>query len=169
MWATNITKIANVHLGNKRRLIRVASTVTEEKGRVGVLSAATPTNPAKPVARAYEYGSGTHSRLSKKSPKQLGARGKILIKPRPPKKMLAFYWDVAETFEMERGGPGRFLFAKDGRVLLSSVKHPGVKAVNNGKGYLGPAVTEVRKNIRKELSKDTRDAILGTFRRAFKR
>lgn len=161
-WATAITKAAHRNLGNKRRLINVKSTVTEQKGMIGVTSVATPALPIKPVARAYEYGSGIHSRLSKKSPKQLSAKGKILIRHRL-KKVLAFHWEVADA------NPADFIFGKDGKVLLPSVKHPGVKAVNNEKGYLGPAVREVRKSIRKELSKDTRDAVLGTFRRTFKR
>lgn len=161
-WAGSITKKANQNLGNKRSLIAIQSTVTEENGKVGVDVVATSVNPLKPVARAYEYGSGIHSRLAKKSRKQLSAKGKILIRHRN-KKVLAFFWDVADA------NPDQFIFGRDGKVLLPSVKHPGVKAANDGKGYLGPAIREVRKGIRKEIAKDTRDAILSTFRKTFRR
>lgn len=160
-WAGNLTKLANKNLGKFRNIITVQSTVEEKEGKFSILTIARGA-----AARAYEYGSGIHSRLSKKSPKQISPKGKILIKPKN-KKVLAFYWDVATEFEMERGRPGRFIIGRDGKVLLPSVKHPGVKAANQGKGYLAPAATEVRKQIRKELSKETRDAIIGTLRKSF--
>lgn len=161
-WAGAITKAAHRNLGSKRRLINVTSTVTEQGGRIGISSIAIPSIPAKPVARAYEYGSGIHSRLSRKSPKQLGVKGKIFIRHRL-KKVLAFPWEVANA------NPDKFIIGRDGKVLLPSVKHPGVKAVNEGKGYLGPAIKEVRKQVRKEIPKDVRDALLATFRKGFRK
>lgn len=156
-WAGQITKLAHKNLGKFRKLITVQSKVIEQESRLSIESTAKGV-----TSRAYEYGSGIHSRLSKKSPKQIAPKGKILIKP-VRKKVLAFYWDVAEA------NPDRFVFAPDGRVLLPHVKHPGVKAANEGRGYLGPAVNEVRKQIRKELPKETREAVLATFRRSFKK
>jgi hypothetical protein len=156
VWAGNITKLAHKNLGKFRKLITVQSKV-EDKGVIEIVSTA-----KGKTARAYEYGSGVHSRLSKKSPKQIAPKGKILIKPKG-KKVLAFHWEIANT------NPDQFIFGEDGKVLLPSVKHPGVQAANGGKGYLAPAVNEVRKQIRKEIPKETRDAILGTFRKSFKK
>lgn len=183
-WAGSITKKANQNLGNKRSLIAIQSTVTEENGKVGVDVVATSVNPLKPVARAYEYGSGINSRLSKKSPKQLSAKGYILIKPKN-KKLLAFPWDVLDlTMEMfgyegvkeQMQYSGKFVGPAEQddesgrqRWLFKYVEHPGVEAANKGKGYLGPAMRDVRKGIRKEIAKDTRDAILSTFRKTFRR
>lgn len=156
-WAGQITKLAHKNLGKFRKLITVQSKVTEEGDKIAIASTA-----KGKTARAYEYGSGVHSRLSKKSPKQIAPKGKILIKPKN-KKVLAFFWEVANA------NPDQFIFGRDGKVLLPSVKHPGVKAANSEKGYLGPAVNEVRKQIRKEIPKETRDAVIGTFRKSFKR
>lgn len=154
-WAGNLTKLANRNLGKFRSIITVSSKVEEKDGKFSILTIAKGA-----ASRAYEYGSGIHARLARTSPKQLGVRGKILIKPKN-KKVLAFYWEVANA------NPEQFVFGEDGRVLLPSVKHPGVKAANEGKGYLAPAATEVRKQIRKELSKETRDAVIGTLRKSF--
>lgn len=156
-WAGQITKLAHRNLGKFRKLITVQSKVVEQGDKLEVISTA-----KGKTSRAYEYGSGIHSRLSKKSPKQIAPKGKILIKPKN-KKVLAFHWEVANT------SPGYWIFGRDGKVLLPSVKHPGVKAANSEKGYLGPAVNEVRKQIRKEIPKETRDAVIGTFRKSFKR
>lgn len=157
-WAGQITKLAHKNLGKFRSLITVQSKVVEQGDKASIESTAKGV-----TSRAYEYGSGIHSRLSKKSPKQIAPKGKILIKPKPGRKVLAFHWDVAAA------NPEQFIFAPDGRVLLPKVEHPGVKAANNGKGYLGPAVNEVRRQIRKEIPKETREAILATFRKSFKK
>jgi hypothetical protein len=157
VWAGNITRLAHKNLGKFRSLITVQSKVEERGEKIEIVSTA-----KGKTARAYEYGSGVHSRLSKKSPKQISAKGKILIKP-VTRKVLAFNWEVANT------SPGYFIFLPDGRVIFPSVKHPGVKAANNGRGYLGPAVNEVRKQIRKEVPKEVRDAVIGTVRKSFKK
>lgn len=166
-WATNITKLAHRNLGKFRKLIVVRSVTEERNDKIGILSTASPIardeyGDVKDVARAYEYGSGVHSSGAK------GSKAKYRIAPRR-KKVLAFYWDVATTFEMERGRPGRFIIGRDGKVLLPSVQHPGVKAANEEKGYLRPAISEVRKQMRKELPREVRQAIVGTFRKSFKK
>lgn len=156
IWRNNITKLAHRNLGKFRSIITVQSRV-EEGERIDIVSTAKGA-----ASRAYEYGSGIHARLIKTSKHQLGPRGEILIKPKN-RKMLAFYWEVAET------EPGPWVFAPDGRVLFYSVTHPGVEAANGGKGYLGPAVNEVRKQIRKEIPKEVRNAVIGTIRKSFTR
>lgn len=157
VWAQQVTKLAHGNLGKFRKLITVQSRVEEQGDKIGVRSTA-----RGKTARAYEYGSGVHSRVAKKSPKQLGPKGRILIKPKS-KKMLAFHWEIADKF------PGPWVFGEDGKVLFYSVKHPGVEAANGGKGYLGPAMNEVRKQIRREIPKETRDAVIGTLRKSFKK
>ena len=157
-WATNVTKLAHRNLGKFRKLITVRSKVEEQGGRIGVSSTASGV-----TARAYEYGSGIHSRLSRKSRKQIAPKGKIIIKPTGGRKFLAFHWEVANA------NPDRFMFDQDGRVLLPQVQHPGVKAANQGKGYLAPAINEVRKQVRQDLSKDVRDSVVGAFRKGFKK
>jgi hypothetical protein len=157
VWASNITKLAHKNLGKFRSIISVQSKVGERNGLIEIISTAKGA-----ASRAYEYGSGIHSRLAKRSPKQLGVRGEILIKPKT-KKMLAFNWEIANNF------PGPWIFAPDGRVLFHSVTHPGVKAANQGKGYLSPAMNDVRKQIRKEIPIETRKAAINTFRKSFKK
>lgn len=157
VWAGNITKLAHKNLGKFKSIISVQSKTEEKAGKIGIISTAKGA-----ASRAYEYGSGIHSRLSKKSPKQISPKGKILIKP-VAKKVLAFHWEVASA------NPEQFVFGEGGKVLLPSVQHPGVRAANAGRGYLSPAVNEVRKQIRKELPKETRDAVLTTFRKSFKK
>lgn len=156
-WAKKITRLANQYLGDKNKIISVKSVREEQGDKIG-----TKTTAKGAAARAYEYGSGVHSRISRKSPKQLGVKGKILIKPNGHK-FLAFNWEVANK------NPEQFMFHEDGRVLLPAVKHPGVKAVNNNKGYIAPAINEVNKDIRKQLPVDVRKAVVGTLRRSFKK
>lgn len=159
-WATDITKLANKNLGKFKSLILVRSKSGEKSGKIEIISTATATNPEKPVSRAYEYGSGTKSRSKKKSKHQL-PDGRILIRPRN-KKVLAFYWQVASA------NPQNFSMTPDGKVLLPEVKHPGVSAANSGKGYLSPAIASVRRSIRKDIPKDIRQAVIGSFRKKFK-
>lgn len=154
-WAKKITRLANQYLGNKKKIISVKTTREEQGDKIGTKTVATGA-----AARAYEYGSGIHSRRSRKSPKQISPKGKILIKPKGHK-ALAFNWEIANV------NPDQFIFLDDGRVLLPSVKHPGVKAANNNKGYIAPAINEVNKDIRKDISAATRKAIVGTLRKSF--
>jgi hypothetical protein len=170
-WATQITQEATKNLGKFKTLIRVTSkTVEQEGGKLSITSTghniAKRDGEMKRVARAYEYGSGMRSKKN---------RRKITIAPRK-KRFLAFYWEKAIA------SPRNSLFVKDkkiyrggeddipagARILLGSVKHPGVRAANSGKGYLKPAIDKVRRQIRKEIPADVRKAALGTFRKAFK-
>lgn len=112
-------------------------------------------------ARAQEYGSGLRARRGKKE--------KYPIKPKPGHPYVAFYWEVATRSEMEAGSPGKFKFLPDGRVYFPQVNHPGIKAANNGQGYIAPAVKELKLRAKKELTKDIRDAILGDLRQSFGR
>ena len=113
-----------------------------------------------PDARAREYGSGIHSRRSKTSKHQLGPRGKILIKPKKSGGALVFPWEKASA---------NIPKLPDGRVVLKQVLHPGVMAANGGKGYLGPAMIETRKTMRKKALKEGATAIRADVRAAFGR
>lgn len=168
-WASQITKQAKENLGKFNKLIAVRSTTETNGGVVSIKTEASnrardkETGDVKNVARAYEYGSGLWGKENKK----------YRIAPRR-KKVLAFHWEKFDIMEDESmnqvfNSPKFVGFAEDGRLLFRFVDHPGVRALKNGRGYMKPAIDKVRKNVRKELSKDTRDAILGTFRRAFKR
>lgn len=105
-------------------------------------------------ARAQEFGSGIHARR--------GSKAKYPIIPKKGK-FLAFKWDVADA------NPERFRFLPDGRVILPKVMHPGIEAANGGQGYIHPAMNELRKRARAELSKEIRDAIVGDLRDSFGR
>jgi len=120
---------------------------------------ANPTGPGHPNygssdARAQEFGSGLRARR--------GTKQKYPILPKN-KKVLAFDWDVANA------NPERFVFAPDGRVLLPSVQHPGIQAANAGKGYIAPAMKELRKRAKADLSLEIRNAIVGDLRESFGR
>ncbi len=85
-----------------------------------------------PDALAHEFGSGEHA--------QTGLQQRYVIKPRIAR-LLAFHWEVANK------NPEKFKFAKDGRVLLPMVRHPGIKAANSEKGFVRPAFAEERENF----------------------
>lgn len=165
-WASQITRKANTNLGKYKSLIQVKSQVEERGGKISILSTATG---SKPVARAYEFGSGIHSR-SKKRSKWQQADKTILITPKK-KKVLAFYWDKLAGDEPGTWYGGRKLIRKteEDKALFRYVNHPGVQAANAGRGYMQPAITEVRKQIRKEVPKEMRDAAIGVFRKAFRK
>lgn len=165
VWSTETTNDANKNLGKFRRLIKVTSRTAEEGGRLSIVSTGESLNKKKPVARAYEYGSGIRSRSSKTSPKQQGSRGFIRIAPKR-KKVLAFFWDKVD--EKTPVG-GKFLgVSSKGKAMFRFVDHPGVAAANSGKGYLAPAFAKVRRQIRKDIPVEVRKAAIGTFRKAFK-
>lgn len=166
VWASLISRKANEV--PKPSVIRVKSSVEERGGKIGVLSIAYSTDPAKPIARAYEYGSGIHSTVKKRS-KWQQPDGRILITPKKAK-VLAFYWEKLSGDEPGTWYGGAKLIKKtqEGKAIFRYVEHPGVKAAGGGKGYLRPAIAEVRKTMRKEISKDVRDAVIGGFRKAFK-
>lgn len=164
-WANLIKQDAKKNLGKFKKLITVTYRTVEQGGSVGLVFTGTALNKDKPVARAYEYGSGIRSRSSKTSPKQQGSRGYIRIAPKR-KKVLAFFWDKVD----ERTPAGKKFLGisvKTGKAMFNYVDHPGVQAANNGKGYLAPAITKVRRQIRKELPEDVRKAVLGSFKKSF--
>lgn len=130
------------------------SSHTEQKGDGTFIIRITADRKIAPDARAWEYGSGIHARR--------GAKKKYPILPKKGK-LLAFHWEVADA------NPERFSFLPDGRVLLASVQHPGIEAANSGQGYIRPAMKELRRRAKAELSDDVRRAIMADLRDAFGR
>lgn len=130
-----------------RESISVTKVESNSGGTITVQLRAT-----SPDARAYEYGSGIHSRISKQSPRQLGPKGKILITPKPgnTRGLLIFPWDVAAV-----GVPR----TSKGMAMLSSVEHPGVAAANGGEGYLRKAVKDTKRQARKDVAAGVAGAI----------
>lgn len=53
-------------------------------------------------------------------------------------------------------------------IMVKHVNHPGINAANSGKGYMRPAVEDLRKRMRADLENDVRDAIRTTMRLAFR-
>lgn len=107
-------------------------------------------------AHAQEYGSGLHTDGRK------GAKAKYPILPKN-KKVLAFHWEIATA------NPDRFKFLPDGRVMLSRVMHPGIKKYKD-RGYVNPAVRELRNRIRQKgsgVKQEVRQAIFGEIRKSF--
>lgn len=163
-WASQISRKANEASG-KPKHIQVKSTVVDRGETVGIDSTATS---SKGDARAYEYGSGIHS-TSKKRSKWQQADNTILITPKTAK-VLAFPWERLNSDPPGTWYGGRKLIKKnaEGEAIFRFVNHPGVRPAGGGKGYLRPAIAEVRKGIRKELSKEMRDAYIGGIHKAFK-
>lgn len=151
-WAGQITSLARSLAPSHIRSAIFSKVETKDDGTFIIRIKAD--RRLAPDARAWEFGSGLHARR--------GAKKKYTIAPKT-KKVLAFHWDVATA------NPENFTFASDGRVLLYSVQHPGIQAANSGQGYIAPALKEIRRRGKAELSKDVRDAILGDLRRAFGR
>lgn len=156
-WKNQIRQKARENLGDKVKLISVSGKVDAKGDTVSLTMTAgnkarSEYGDVKNVAHAYEYGSGIHGKSGHK----------YRIAPRR-KKVLAFYWDVAEA------NPEQFVFAPDGRVLLPSVMHPGVQAVKRGRGYMKPAIDSVRRKAHKELTTIGKEEIVLEIRRAFKK
>lgn len=151
-WAGQLTSLARSFAPNHVK--SAISSHVEEKGEGAYIIRITADRRKAPDARAQEYGSGIHARR--------GVKAKYPIRPKN-RKVLAFHWEVANA------NPERFNFLPDGRVMLSSVQHPGIEAANEGQGYIAPAVKELKKRGREQLDKDIRDAILGDLRKSFGR
>jgi hypothetical protein len=161
-WAGQLTRLAKSFAPDHLKPY-IFSRVEQKDSKIIIRT--TANRKANPIekygsadARAQEYGSGLHARRDKK--------GKYPIRPKE-KKILAFYWEVATRSEMEMGKPGKFTFAPDGRVLMHQVNHPGIKAANNGQGYIRPAIKELKRRGKTELKADIRQAILGDLRQSF--
>jgi len=120
-------------------------------------------------ARAWEYGSGIHSRLSKKSKHQLAPKGFIRIKPKPENKtgMLFFFWDKVDS-KTPRGSKFRGI-ASSGKAMFRYVDHPGIEAANNGEGYINLAINKTKKQILDRIRSDGKNAIKLDISAAFKK
>lgn len=149
-WAGQLTKMAR-ELAPAHVQPAISSHIEEKENGTFIIRI-TADRSVAPDARAQEYGSGLHAR---RGPKHL-----IPILPKSGK-YLAFFWEVATN------SPESFRMTPDGKVLLTSVKHPGIEAANEGKGYIAPAVNELRSRGRAELDTDVRQAILSDIRRSF--
>lgn len=149
-WAGQLTRLAKSLAPDHVR--KAISSKVEKKKDGKVLIRITADRKIAPDARAWEYGSGIHARR--------GLIGKYLIRPKN-KKVLAFNWEVANQ------NPDKFNFLPDGRVMLPQVEHPGIEAANGGRGYIAPAIRQLRKRAKSELSKEIKQAILGDIRAAF--
>lgn len=161
-WAKQITRDANKTPG-KPKHIRVKSHSEVQEGKVNVISEA---KSPKGDAGAYEYGSGIHSRRSRRSKFQQGAKGYIRIAPKR-KKVLAFFWDKVDS-STPSGKKFRGI-SSQGKAIFNYVEHPGVKAAGGGKGYLAPAINNARKQMRIDVPKEVREEVVGIFRKAFKK
>ena len=99
-----------------------------------------------PDAHAQEYGSGLCA--------QRGIKAKYPITPKPGTKFLEF--DGTNAF--------------DGWLIRTRlVMHPGINAVNEGKGYIRPTYAEFRKKLKgnSELNNAIHKAIISDIRRSF--
>lgn len=151
-WAGQLTSLARSFAPNHVK--SAISSKVEAKDDGTFIIRITADRKIAPDARAQEFGSGIHARR--------GPKHKYPIRPKA-KKVLAFFWEVADS------NPERFSFLPDGRVMLPIVQHPGIEAANNGKGYIAPAMKELRKRARADLTKDIRDAIMADLRESFGR
>ncbi len=151
-WAGQLTRLAkSLAPAHVRPAI---SSHVEDKGDGEYIIRITADRTIAPDARAQELGSGLHAKR--------GVQEKYPIYPKN-KKILAFYWDVADA------NPEMFSFLEDGRVALSSVQHPGIEAANAGAGYIAPAMKELRLRAKAELTEEIRLAVVGDLRESFGR
>ena len=160
-WAGQLTTIAKSLAPNHVKA--AIHSHVEERGEDTFIIRIMADRKMAPDARAQEYGSGLHARR--------GEKKKYLIRPKN-KKVLAFYWDVLDDpdgIDRVFNSPKFAGFTPDGRGMFRYVEHPGIEAANSGKGYIAPAMIELRKRARAELTKDVRDAILGDLRASFGR
>lgn len=149
-WAGQLTSLAR---GFAPAHVRPAiHTTVEERGESTFILRITADRKIAPDARAQEHGSGLHAKR--------GVKRKYPIRPKT-QKVLAFHWDVADA------NPERFSFLPDGRVMFGSVQHPGIEAANQGKGYIAPAVRELKKRGKERLTQEVRQAVLDDIRRGF--
>lgn len=156
-WSGQLTRLAKAFAPNHLRPFIHSHVETKDDGRFVIrISVNRNERPLEKYgsadARAQEYGSGLRARR--------GAKRKYPIVPKD-KKVLAFHWEVADS------NPQNFKFTPNGKVLLGSVQHPGIQAANQGKGYIAPAMKELKKRGKAELKDDVRQAILGDLRQSF--
>jgi hypothetical protein len=149
-WAGQLTSLAKSFAPNHVK--PAIESHVEEKDNGTFIIRITADRRRVPDARAQEFGSGLRARR--------GTKKKYPIVGKP---FLVFRWDVATA------NPEKFHMTKDGKVVIHQVQHPGIQAANEGKGYIAPAMRELRKRAKAELSKEIRDAIVGDLRESFGR
>lgn len=158
-WAGQLTSLAKSFAPNHVQPAISSHVETKEEGKF--IIRITADRKVAPDARAQEYGSGIHARR--------GAKKEYPILPKH-KKMLAFYENANGTWDYDMFDPPMpRLYAPDGRGLFYGVLHPGIEAANGGKGYIAPAMKELRKRARKELGMEVKDAIMSDLRASFGR
>ena len=156
-WAGQLTRLAKFYAPTHVQPA-ISSTVEDRQDGTYIIRI-TASRKIAPDARAQEFGSGLHARR--------GPKEKYPIFPKT-KKALAFYENANGTWDYEMNSPPMpRMYAPDGRGVFYGVLHPGIEAANGGKGYIHPAMNELRKRARQELDKDIREAILGSLRESF--
>lgn len=143
-WARRLTQLAKGYAPNHLKGGISSKSTETSNGRWEITITARGAD-----AKAQEFGSGL--RATK------GTKRKYTIKPKT-KKYLAFYWDVQSV---------GLQYLPDGRVMFKSVQHPGI-ARYKGQGYLRPAMKDLRKRAKKDLSAEVRKAIIGDLNSAFR-
>lgn len=142
-WAGQLTSLAKSYA--PRHVQPAISSHVEEKDDGQFIIRITVDRAEAPDARAWEFGSGIHARR--------GTKGKYPIVPKT-----APFLEFLGTNEF------------DGWLIRTKkVMHPGIEAANGGKGYIAPAMIELRKRAKAELSKEIKDAIVGDLRESFGR
>lgn len=151
-WAGMLTRIAREFAPDHLKSF-IHSKVTERGQGAYAITIGIKIDKHGPTAdaAAQEYGSGIHDENNPH---------KITIVPTQGKEFLVFKWDKVE------GQPG-FRRTSDGKVMLKSVQHPGIRKYK-GAGYLAPAIRELIAKGREELGDDVRTAIIGDLSASFK-
>lgn len=140
-WAGQLTRLAK-SLAPAHVRPAISSKVEEKDGKFIIRT--TASKKLVPDARAQEYGSGLRAR---RGPKQ-----KYLIHPK-------------QSPFLEFEGTNEFA---GWLIRTKEVKHPGIRAANDGKGYIGPAQKEIRKKLKAELKSEVKNAIQAELRAGFK-
>lgn len=135
----------------------ISSHVTEESE--GVIRITLESKGAD--ARAQEYGSGRQDRKNPHDIKIFPKNGKMLV----------FLGTHGYGNEFSQYNPNtRQGIGEMNIVLTSKVLHnPGIHAVNEGKGYVRPALEKFRENLKTgNFRQEIKDAIVSDIRRSFR-
>lgn len=151
VWANQITRLAKSFAPSHLKAYISSKTVSMQGGTFRIVTTVenkNPTGPGHPNygtsdAHAQEFGSGLHAKR--------GPRVKYPIRPKNSP-FLEF--------------PGTNAF-EGWLIRTKEVQHPGINAANGGRGYIGPAHTEVRKQIKEELKAMGGNAIRAELRKSF--
>lgn len=151
VWAGQITRLAKSLAPNHLKQHITSKTVDISVGTFRIVTTVdnkNPTGPGHPNygtsdAHAQEFGSGIHAKRGKK--------GKYLIHPK-------------DSPFLEFWGTNQF---EGWLIRTKEVKHPGIQAANGGRGYVGPAHQEVRKQIKEELVTMGAETIRAELRKSF--